>query len=181
MKFGKKTSNVLEMCRQTLEKNKKQLVFITEDNECYYWSSKGYSELSYNCKVVPKPKDNDKLCISIKNNEHKFKQIKDNKFYQFYYPTQNALRTIEGYNNKPGEIKVSGVYNKNGEIYVGKPIKKVKEQLKEQLKEEELKNDLKRYEELVKQSKSDKAKKKYETYIKKTKMKLEQNKKQKKI
>ena len=61
----KKTHNVLTKCKKVLEKENKQLVFIINNNECYYWSSKGYSELSYNCKVVPKPKDKDKLFIAL--------------------------------------------------------------------------------------------------------------------
>ena len=160
--FYKKTSNVLKQCKKELEKNKKQLVFITKDNECYYWSSKGYSELSYNCEVVPIKKE-DKLLISIKNINNDWKQIKDNNFYQFYYPTLSALRTIEGYNNKPGEIKVSGVYNRNGEIYYGKPIKKVKDQLKV---ETNLINEIKQLENRIEKSRTEKVKKLYQQKLK---------------
>ncbi len=158
----KKTSNVLKQCKKELEKNKKQLVFITKDKECYYWSSKGYSELSYNCEVVPIEKQ-DKLLISIKNINDDWKQIKDNNFYQFYYPTLSALRTIEGYNNKPREIKVSGVYNRNGEIYYGKPIKKVKDQLKV---ETNLINEIKQLENIIEKSRREKVKKIYQQKLK---------------
>ena len=164
-----KTSNVLKQCKKELEKNKKQLVFITKDNECYYWSSKGYSELSYNCEVVPIEKQ-DKLLISIKNINNDWKKITDKNFYQFYYPKLSALRTIEGYNNKPGEIKVSGVYNRNGEIYYGKPIKKVKDQLKV---EEDLTTMIEQLENKIEKSKTEQVKEIYQKKLKKA-LKIQQ-------
>lgn len=140
LKFEKKTNNVLNECIRILKKEDKQLIFMTKEKGCYYWSSKGYGEINCECRLNHSKK------IEIKINGEYEQIVKDKEIFPLIKYNNKGITEIEKFSpiDKMKEIRVRGKYNNFGQIYPGKVMKKISkdemDELLKKMKELDLKN-----------------------------------------